>query len=102
MKFTIFVALEASLAFVAPYSGIAQVAPVTLTCDDATAFTFIIGMNAQHLTLLRDGASVAAMQAKSAASGISYEGNGWVLRGKGDEHLITAPDGRTYRCSTKK
>ncbi|WP_142781078.1 MliC family protein [Agrobacterium sp. T29] len=101
----IFAATLPVLSSCAEVSGSSpSVAPIpesettTYQCNDGRVVSADFENDAERVVLRSKGAIFARLNAKPAASGIWYEGQGYTLRGKGAQANLTGPDGRTFDC----
>lgn len=84
-----------------PGDGIPAVATADYRCNDGYAFHIVFDNRADTGTISRKGKKIAVLHAERAGSGIWYKGDGYELRGKGNQATFARPRAPAIACTAR-
>jgi membrane-bound inhibitor of C-type lysozyme len=73
-------------------------ASATYNCDDGPGFAVAFDNDADTATVTLAGQAPVVLAGRRPASGIWYAGDGWELRGKGEDATLARPDAPPVDC----
>lgn len=82
-------------------TGSAAGPTASYACEGGPDFTASFDNDADTATIALAGEDAVVLDGQRPASGIWYAGNGWELRGKGDDATLTRPGESPVDCTAK-